>query len=238
MKLIKEGKTKSVYLLDNGNILLKFKDSVTGHIATGEHDPGGNQVVGEIKGVGLGGLKITKYYFELLKKKLPKIKTHYIESDLKEGTMTVVPATLFGKGIEVVIRFIATGSFIKRYGEYINNGDSLVKTINGKKKALIEFTLKDDGRDDPPITKTTLLYLGLLTKKEIKEIKDMSQKIAFMILKDLKEKKLDLYDIKFEFARNKKTKKVMLVDEISGGIMRVYKDDKKLDYIELGKYFD
>jgi len=239
MKLIKEGKTKSVFALDNGNILLKFKDTVTGYLSTGVSDPGGNDVVGEIKDVGLGGLRITKYYFELLKKKLPKIKTHYIESDLNERTMTVAPGVLFGKGLEVVVRFIATGTFIKRYGDYINDGDSLIKTgKNGKKKALIEFTLKDDKKDDPPLTKSTLRFLNIANKKEIKTMKDMVLKIAFVVLEDLKKKGLKLYDIKFEFARNAKTGKVMLVDEISGGVMRVYKDGKKLDYVELGKYFE
>ncbi len=237
MNLIKQGKTKDVYSLDNGNILLKFKDTVTGDLSTGTLDPGGNQVVGEIKDTGLDGLRVTKYYFELLKKRLPKIKTHYIEANLTDRTMTVVPGVLFGKGIEVVIRFIATGSFIRRYGDYIKDGESLVRTIGGKKEALIEFTLKDDKRDDPPITETSLIYLNLLSKDEIEQIKAMAEEVAFAVLDDLKEKKLDLYDIKFEFARDKNSKEVMLVDEISSGVMRVYKDGKKLNYADIGKYF-
>jgi phosphoribosylaminoimidazole-succinocarboxamide synthase len=51
MELLKNGKTKDVYKLDNGRYLLKFKDSVTGGPG-GVVDPGGNSVVGEEAGMG------------------------------------------------------------------------------------------------------------------------------------------------------------------------------------------
>ena len=65
MQLIKTGKTKDVYKLPDGNVLLKFKDTVTG-LPTGEMDPGGNQVVGTIEGVGNSALKISVHFFECL----------------------------------------------------------------------------------------------------------------------------------------------------------------------------
>ena len=42
MEKIYEGKTKDVYKLENGNVLLKFKDDVTGK--DGVFDPGENAV--------------------------------------------------------------------------------------------------------------------------------------------------------------------------------------------------
>ena len=42
MKKIYEGKTKDVFSLDNGNVLLKFKDDCTGK--DGVFDPGENTV--------------------------------------------------------------------------------------------------------------------------------------------------------------------------------------------------
>jgi len=42
---------------------------------------------------------------------------------------------------------------------------------------------------------------------------------------------MELYDIKFEFGRV--GDKIHLIDEISGGCMRVYKDGKKLEPMEL-----
>ena len=82
MKLVKTGKTKDVYKLKNGNFLLRFKDTVTGQ-PTGESDPGGNTVIGSVVGVGSGALKMSVYYFELLKKK--KVLTHYVGADLSKN---------------------------------------------------------------------------------------------------------------------------------------------------------
>lgn len=67
--------------------------------------------------------------------------------------MTVKPATVFGKGLEVICRYRAVGSFLRRYGAYAQEGDKL--------DAFVEVTLKDDGREDPPITKDALAMLGL-----------------------------------------------------------------------------
>ena len=65
MKLIKNGKTKDVYALENGNFLLKFKDDATVG-EDGQLDPGGNKVGATIEGLGLASLRISRYYFEKL----------------------------------------------------------------------------------------------------------------------------------------------------------------------------
>ena len=43
---------------------------------------------------------------------------------------------------------------------------------------------------------------------------------------------MELYDIKLEFGTDK-TSKVMLIDEISSGNMRVYKGGKVMDPLDL-----
>ena len=101
MELLKKGKTKDVYALDNGNILLRFKDDATVD-EEGNLDPGGNKVGATIEGLGLASLRITKYYFEKIN--AAGILTHYIDSDWGAGTMTVTPATFFGKGVEIICR--------------------------------------------------------------------------------------------------------------------------------------
>ena len=101
MKIIYTGKTKDVYALENGNYLLKFKDDVTGK--DGKFDPGANTVGLTIDGAGKAGLKLTKFFFEILREK--GIPTHYIDANIEEATMTVKPARVFGKGIEVICRY-------------------------------------------------------------------------------------------------------------------------------------
>ena len=88
MKLVYEGKTKNVYALDNGNVMLKFKDDCTGK--DGVFDPGENAVGLTIEGIGKANLETSVYYFEMLKK--AGIKTHYVSADLANATMEVLSA--------------------------------------------------------------------------------------------------------------------------------------------------
>ncbi|MCL2792152.1 MAG: phosphoribosylaminoimidazolesuccinocarboxamide synthase [Spirochaetaceae bacterium] len=220
MELIKAGKTKDVYKLPDGNYLLKFKDTITGN-SSGESDPGGNRVVGSVAGVGSGALKMSVYYFELLKKN--NIPTHYVSADLSKNEMIVRPATPFGNGLEFVVRYKATGSFIRRFGLYCKEGEELPK--------VFEITLKDDGRDDPPITGEILVALKLLTSAQHNEIHNKTIKICDLIKDDLKTRGLELIDIKVEFGMVEGN--VALIDEISAGNMRVYQNGKKLDYLTL-----
>ena len=118
MKKIYAGKTKDVYELENGHVLLKFKDDCTGK--DGVFDPGENSVGLTIEGIGRANLEVSIHYFELLKK--AGIKTHYVAANVEDATMEVLPAENFGKaqggnGLEVICRLVATGSFIRRYGE-------------------------------------------------------------------------------------------------------------------------
>ena len=222
MELVYEGKTKTVYKLPSENYLLKFKDDVTG--TDGVFDPGANTVGLTIEGVGNAGLTLTKYFFEKLNEK--GIPTHYVSADLEKTEMEVLPAKVFGKGIEVICRFKAVGSFLRRYGSYINNGDSL--------DAFVEITIKDDEREDPPITKDALVALSILTEEEYETLVLETKKISTIIKDELAKKGLELYDIKLEFGRCNGN--VTLIDEISGGNMRVYKDGTVLKPLEIGQY--
>ncbi|MED1673682.1 phosphoribosylaminoimidazolesuccinocarboxamide synthase [Pallidibacillus thermolactis] len=223
MKLIYQGKTKDVYQLEDGNYMLKFKDDVTG--VDGVFDPGANSVGLTIEGAGRSGLKLTKYFFELLNEK--GIPTHYINADIENVTMTVKPAEVFGKGLEVICRYRAVGSFFRRYGLYAEEGQPL--------DAFVEVTIKDDKREDPTISEDALDMLGILSKAEYKVLKKLTQKIAGIVKNELAKKQIELYDIKFEFGRAGENKEIVLIDEISGGNMRAYKDGKYIEPLELEK---
>lgn len=223
MNLLYKGKTKDVYQLEDGNYLLKFKDDATGE--NGKFDPGANTVGLTIEGAGLAGLKMTKYYFEKLNEL--GIPTHYIDADLESASMTVKKATVFGEGLEVICRYRAVGSFIRRYGKYAREGQPL--------DAFVEFTLKDDARNDPPISEDALDMLGIMTKEEFRIVKDLTKKIAGIVKEDLAAKGIELYDIKFEFGRVGDDKHIALIDEISGGNMRAYKDGEWLEPLELSE---
>ena len=222
-KLVYTGKTKDVYALDNGNYLLKFKDDCTGK--DGVFDPGENSVGLTIDGVGDVNLRMSIYYFEKLKS--AGIKTHYVSADLENTTMEVIPAKAFGKGLEVICRNKAVGSFIRRYSDYIEEGADL--------PSYVEMTFKNDAKGDPLVTKEGLVCLGVMSEAQYDSVADMTKKITKIIADDLMEKGLVLYDIKFEFGFN--GDEVILIDEIASGNMRVYKDGKYIDPMTLSKLF-
>ena len=223
-KLVYTGKTKNVYALDNGNYLLKFKDDCTGK--DGVFDPGENSVGLTIDGVGDVNLRMSLYFFEKIN--AAGIRTHFVSADLKDTTMEVLPAKVFGKGLEVICRHKAVGSFLRRYSDYIEEGADL--------PAYVEMTFKNDAKGDPLVTKDGLIVLGVMTGEQYDEIKDMTQKITQIVADEMKARGMVLYDIKFEYGYDAEGK-VMLIDEIASGNMRVYKDGKYIDPMTLSELF-
>lgn len=225
MKLKYQGKTKDVYDLGEHQVLLKFKDDVTG--TDGVFDPGANTVGLTIDGAGKSGLKMTTFFFELLNAK--GIPTHYVTSDIEEVSMTVKEALTFGKGLEVICRYRAVGSFFRRYGDYCTNGQAL--------DSFVEFTIKDDERGDPTISTDALSMLNILTVDECHKITALTKEICGIVKEELAKKDLELYDIKLEFGRDVATNEIILIDEISGGNMRVYYNNEYITPLELEKIF-
>ena len=184
MKRVYTGKTKDVFALENGNYLLKFKDDCTGK--DGVFDPGENAVGLTIDGVGDVNLRMSIYFFEKIN--AAGIKTHFVNADLKNTTMEVLPAKVFGQGLEVICRHKAVGSFIRRYGQYIESGADL------------------------PVA------LGVMSDKQYEDIKEMTQKITQIVADDLKEKGLVLYDIKFEFGYDADGNVMLIDEVASGNM--------------------
>ena len=222
MKKIYTGKTKDVYSLDNGNVMLKFKDDCTGK--DGVFDPGENTVGLTIEGIGRANLQTSIHYFELLKR--AGIKTHYVSANIEDATMEVLPGKVFGHGLEVICRLVATGSFIRRYGEYIADGTPLPG-------GYVECTFKNDEKGDPLVTSEGLAALGVMSEEMFKSMKEQTLAITRIVADDLASIGLELWDIKFEVGDN--GDEVILIDEIASGNMRVYKDGKIVDPVLLTK---
>ena len=224
LNLLYTGKTKNVYALPNGNCLLLFKDDCTGK--DGVFDPGENSVGLTIEGVGDVNLRMSIYYFEKIN--AAGIRTHYVNADLGNTTMEVLPAKVFGKGLEVICRRKAVGSFFRRYSDYCTLGQDL--------PYYVETTFKNDSLGDPLVTKDGLVDLGVMTAEQYDSLKAQTQAITKIVADDLAAKGLELYDIKFEFGYDPQGN-VMLIDEVASGNMRVYKDGEYIDPMTLNKLF-
>ncbi len=183
-KLVYTGKTKNVYALENGNYLLKFKDDCTGK--DGVFDPGMNEIGLTIEGVGRVNLRMSIYFFEKLR--AAGIKTHYVSADLDAVTMEVLPAKVFGHGLEVICRRRAVGSFFRRYGEYIAEGAEL--------PYYVETTFKNDALGDPLVTKDGLIALGIMNGAQYDSLKEQTQKITSIVAGEMAARGMELYDIK------------------------------------------
>lgn len=208
MQLIHDGKTKTIYDLGDGRVRILFKDDVTGTEAG--IDPGGNAVVGKIEGKGLAALRQSRYFFQLLERN--GVPTHYISVDLNERTLTAYKATWYG--LEFIVRFKAYGSFVRRYGRYVTEGQDL--------GGLVEITLKDDQRGDPLILDETLDVLGIMPMAQTREAKALVKRAAEVIRADLAAKGLELLDIKFECGMV--GGRLVIIDDVSTDNMRVVKD--------------
>jgi phosphoribosylaminoimidazole-succinocarboxamide synthase len=75
-----------------------------------------------------------------------------------------------------------------------------------------------------------------MTDEQYEDLKKMTQEITQIVADDMLEKGLVLYDIKFEFGYDKDGK-VMLIDEIASGNMRVYKDREYIEPLKLSELF-
>ncbi|MBQ1809900.1 MAG: phosphoribosylaminoimidazolesuccinocarboxamide synthase [Erysipelotrichaceae bacterium] len=224
MKLVYTGKTKDVFALENGNYYLKFKDDCTGK--DGVFDPGMNEVGLTIEGVGDINLRMTDYFFKLINE--AGIRTHFVKADFENTGMEVLPAKVFGHGLEVICRKKAVGSFIRRYGEYIESGADL--------PSYVEMTFKNDEKGDPLVTKDGLEVLGIMTPVQYDKIKEMTQQITEIVAAEMEKRGMVLYDIKFEYGYDENGD-VMLIDEIASGNMRVYKDGEYIQPLDLAELF-
>jgi len=221
MELLYSGKTKDVFDIGNGTYLLKFKDDMTG--TDGVFDPGANTVGLSVAGMGRIGLRLSEYFFKCIDE--AGYATHFVSADIGKSEMVVLPAGIPGKGLEVICRYRAVGSFLRRYGGYVREGQAL--------DALFEITLKDDERGDPPISKETLEMLGIISNEEYNTLKYLTKRISAIIRDELEIKGLELYDIKLEFGYY--DGEFVLIDEISGGNMRVCKSGEVIGPLELAR---
>ena len=73
-----------------------------------------------------------------------------------------------------------------------------------------------------------------MDEEEYEDIRKQTQQICDIVRDTLAKRGFVLYDIKLEFGRTNDGE-VVLIDEISGGNMRVYKDGQYVQPLELTK---
>lgn len=198
-KKLYEGKAKIVYETDNEDIYIQeFKDDATAFDGAKK---------GRIKSKGIVNNQISGHLFTYLESY--HVPTHFVKAH-SDRSMFIKKLDMIP--VEVVMRNIATGSLVKRYG--IEDGKELEQPI-------LEYYLKDDSKHDPMINEHHIVSFGHATADELKQIQRYAQKINAILKSFFYRRNMMLVDFKLEFGRNK-SGKICLGDEISPDTCRFW----------------
>ena len=207
-KLLYEGKAKKLFSVrgSDDTVIKEFKDDATAF--NGEKR-------GSWAHKGEANNRMSSTLFQMLKAN--GVRTHFIEQlspiDMLIKKLHIVP-------LEVIVRNIAAGSFVKRY-----NAKEGMEFAH----PTFEFSYKDDSLGDPLINDSHALALGLATEDEIDFIRNSALKVNEILKGFFRERGILLVDFKLEFGRHKN--EILLGDEISPDTCRFWdaKTRQKLD---------
>lgn len=207
-ELLYEGKAKQVYKADDDDcLIIKYKDTATAFNGVKKVD---------FAGKGKLNCTISNMIFKNLEKE--GIPTHFIK-EIDDITILVKKVQIVP--LEVIVRNIAAGSFVARYG---------AKEGVVFDEPIVEFSYKEDALNDPLINNMHIVALKLATKQELQIITDYALKVNEYLKKFFLKGNMKLVDFKIEFGRTKDGT-IILADEISPDSCRLWDviTNQKLD---------
>ncbi len=177
-----EGKTKIIYAhpADPALAYMVHKDT----ISAGD---GARRNV--IQGKGALSCRTTSNVFKLLAQ--AGLPTHFVEKT-DETTMLVRRCQMIP--LEVVMRRMATGSYLKRHPE-VAEGTRF-------EPLLVEFFLKDDARHDPQIMPEDISREGIASAAEVEAMAALGRKTFETLEMAWAAQDVTLVDLKIEFGRD------------------------------------
>ncbi|HJZ48373.1 MAG TPA: phosphoribosylaminoimidazolesuccinocarboxamide synthase [Roseiflexaceae bacterium] len=176
-----EGKTKIIYAHpdDPALAVMLHKDSISA---------GDGARRNTIAGKGALSGRTAANVFALLNR--AGIATHFVESP-EPTTMIVRRCAMIP--VEVVMRRIATGSYLKR------NPDAAEGTRF--EPPSVEFFLKDDARHDPQMTAEEMVAQGVASAAETERMAEEGRRVFETLERAWAEQDVTLVDLKIEFGR-------------------------------------
>lgn len=177
-----EGKTKIIYAHpdDPALVYMVHKDSISA---------GDGARRNMIEGKGALSCRTTSNVFRLLVE--AGLPTHFIDK-LDDTTMLVRSCRMIP--LEVVMRRIATGSYLKRHPE-VTEGTRF-------EPLLVEFFLKDDARHDPQIMPEDISRERLASAGEVEALAMLGRKTFEVLEQAWSRQDVTLVDMKIEFGRD------------------------------------
>lgn len=196
-----EGKTKIIYAHpgDPALVYMVHKDSISA---------GDGARRNMIEGKGALSCRTTSNVFKLLIE--AGLPTHFIDK-LDDTTMLVRSCRMIP--LEVVMRRIATGSYLKRHPE-VAEGTRF-------EPLLVEFFLKDDARHDPQIMPEDISREGLASAEEVESLAALGRKTFEVLERAWLRQDVTLVDMKIEFGRDANGE-VLIADVIDNDSWRIW----------------
>jgi phosphoribosylaminoimidazole-succinocarboxamide synthase len=203
---ITEGKTKLVHAHPDNEALcvLVHKDGITA---------GDGARRNEIPGKGALAGRTTANVFRMLDR--AGVATHFV--DAPEPTLTVVRRCLM-LPLEVVLRRLATGSYLRRHPEVAEGARF--------DPPLVEFFLKDDAAHDPLISAAEIAARNLATSAEVAQMKGVGRQVFGLIEAAWAAQDVTLADLKIEFGRLPGGK-LIVADVIDNDSWRIWPGGEK-----------
>ncbi|MBC7095907.1 MAG: phosphoribosylaminoimidazolesuccinocarboxamide synthase [Thermococcus sp.] len=199
---IYEGKAKKVIPLDDGKVIIEFKDDATAF---------NGKKKAQFKGKGWLNAQISAILFKVLEEK--GIKTHFIGV---AGDNKLIVEKLKMYPVEVVVRNVIAGSLKKRLP--LEEGTELSEPI-------VELYYKNDDLGDPMINHYHAKVLGV-SERELKEIENIALKVNNILKEYFAQRGIILVDFKLEFGKNERGE-IILGDEISPDTCRFWDAETK-----------
>ncbi len=197
-----EGKTKIIYAHPTKPdvIYMVHKDGITA---------GDGARRNELPGKGALACRTTSNVFYRLEDE--GVATHYIGM-VGDHINIVTRCAMIP--LEVVMRRIATGSYLKR-NTNVTEGTRFDPTV-------VEFFYKDDAQHDPLVTDDQIVAMGVATRDEIETMRATGRRVFEILERAWAEQDVTLVDCKIEFGRASADGRLLVADVIDNDSWRIW----------------
>lgn len=211
-----EGKTKIIYAHPKRGdlVYMLHKDGLTA---------GDGARRSELPGKGALACTTNSNVFYLLDHE--GIPTHYI--GMIGGTVNIVMRCTMVP-LEVVMRRIATGSYLRRHPEIVE-GARFDPTV-------VEFFLKSDERHDPLVTDAEIREMGVAQDAEIETMRQVGRRVFEVLEKAWAKLDVTLVDLKIEFGRAVEDGSLIVADVIDNDSWRIWPGGDKARMLDKQVY--
>ena len=206
MKFIHSGKVKDVYELDTKLLLFHFTDRVSAYDVP---------MITDIKGKGEILCKFAEFWFHHL-----DFNNHMLRLDAKDK---MVVKKLKMIPLECVVRGYLYGSLYERYSSAskLLDLDPNLKLASKLEEPIFDPTTKSKIHDQP-ISENQILGDKILTKSELRYVKDTSIRLYNQMSEKSNNAGFIMADVKFEFGKDPITEEIILADSLGPDEFRMW----------------